>query len=214
MLFTQTETVVLDSQRKKLDEYAEILLRINEGINLTGAKNKDEFERKHIQDSVLAFSQVQKTNLPVEQYIDVGSGGGIPGIILAILSPATRVTLVERRVKKATALLSIVKELGLEDRVKVLAKPFEEIKPVHSKAVIWFRGFLPGPKLIAFLSKNFKAQELPTLVLMKGPSWSKEKEELLLVPNIAKEWRSRFEKSETISYKLPENSGDRVLVFV
>src|SRR5690606_22129242 len=111
---------------------------------------------------------------------DVGSGGGIPGVILAILSPKMRVTLIERRVKKANALSEIVQFLGLENRVKVLGKPFEEVAGFSKKTPIWFRGFLPGGKLADYLSKSFPDGNLGTLILMKGPAWEKELTEILL----------------------------------
>lgn len=197
--------------RPLLPRYMASLLDWNTRVNLTGAATPDELAAKHVADSVLAWSvRHADARAPI---IDVGSGGGIPGIVLAGINEQARVTLVERRVKKAGVLKEIVREVGLGDRVRVVGKPFEEIeRPVEAE--FWFRGFLPGPKLGQYLSESFPKAELGTLVLMKGPAWGREKEELLALPKLREVWRRRFEVAVERPYILPGGAGDRVLVLV
>jgi len=196
---------------KDLVEYMRLVLDLNEQMNLTGAKTCEEFALKHVADVWGAFQAIGGLQSRV---LDVGSGAGIPGIILGILAPDTEVFLVERRQKKAGALSHIVSKLGLEGRVKVIAKSFEEIPSLPKEAEIWMRGFLPGPKLAEYLSRNWPRADLMSLVLMKGPGWPAEKLEIMSQPRVKDAWKQRFASAEEISYALPRDAGQRILVLV
>ncbi len=214
-------------QTAKLTAYAERLMHYNEQVNLTGAKTMEDLVVKHVVDSVFAFEALQKVNNlatnqkhpKLQNIIDIGSGGGLPGIVLAILLPETKVFLVERRVKKASYLEKIISDLKLDDQIMVVAKPMEEAKHLISltsnpwNTQCWVRGFLPGPKLIAFLSEFFEPKQLRPLILMKGPSWQTEKEEALK-QNVSTAWKERFLSSQELEYQLPNNSGSRTLVIL
>lgn len=196
---------------KDLAEYMRLVLEFNQQVNLTGAKSCQELALKHVADVWGAFQAIGGVRGRV---IDVGSGAGIPGIILGILSPETEVFLVERRQKKASALSHIVSKLGLEGRVKVISKSFEEVPLLPKGAEIWMRGFLPGPKLAEYISRYWPRADLPTLVLMKGPGWGTEKLEIMNQQRIKGSWKERFASAEEISYALPHDAGQRVLVLV
>jgi 16S rRNA (guanine527-N7)-methyltransferase len=195
---------------KALGEYVQKLLDWNEKINLTGASTPEEFALKHVAD-VWGATQVYQ---PGELIADIGSGGGVPGIILAIMLPNSRVTLVERRQKKAGVLSDLVKELGLTERVRVLARSFEEIRTFEEETEFWFRGFLPGPKLSVYLSEFFPRAQLGRLVLMKGPAWADEKLEIMNQKKVKADWVERFAEAAEIPYSLPQGAGERVLVVV
>jgi 16S rRNA (guanine(527)-N(7))-methyltransferase RsmG len=187
------------------------LLDWNEKINLTGAKDPKELALKHIADVWYAVNALGR---PKPEIYDVGSGGGIPGIVLGVISPSVRVTLVERRQKKASVLHNIISELGLEKRVRVISRSFEEIGKYPEEAEYWFRGFLPGPKLATYFSRFFPEAQLGQLVLMKGPAWSQEKLEILKTPKIRDAWIERFSAAAEIEYDLPCEAGRRVLALV
>lgn len=191
--------------------YMKLLLEWNEKINLTGARNVDELALKHVVD---VWSALNVLGGPTERVVDVGSGGGIPGIILAIMSPLTDVVLVERRQKKAGVLSQIIKELDLEKRVRVFSKSFEEVKGLHKDAEYWFRGFLPGPKFAVYLSEFFPHADLGQLVLMKGPAWPQEKLEIMSQPKVKRAWKERFGSAAELNYSLPADAGERLLVVV
>ncbi|MBI3556637.1 MAG: class I SAM-dependent methyltransferase, partial [Deltaproteobacteria bacterium] len=145
---------------------------------------------------------------------DVGSGGGIPGIILGIVSPETNVILVERRQKKAGVLATIVSEMGLDARIKALARSFEEVKSFKDDTEYWFRGFLPGPKLAVYLSEHFPRADIGQLVLMKGPAWPNEKLDIMSEPKVKEAWLERFGSAAELNYSLPHGAGERILVLV
>lgn len=196
---------------EKLIQYMQALLSWNQKINLTGAKSSKELAFKHIADVWQALQILKK---PKSHIFDVGSGAGLPGLPLAIMCPFIKATLIERRKNKAFVLMRIVSELALQNQVSVLEQSFEMIDFFPKNTEFWFRGFLPGPKLAAYLSRFFSEGKLGQLVLMKGPAWPKEKEEILNGKNIKLVWKERFLKAVELEYSLPKNFGQRILVLV
>ncbi len=197
-------------------EFAASLIKENQSTNLTGAKTEEEFYLKHIVDAALAWKTLD-ASMPLlsraEHHWDVGSGNGIPGIIVAILAEESRVTLVERREKKAAALSSVVSSLGLSDRVDVVCKTFEQIRPYPERSdTIWFRGFLPGPKLIEYLSQNFDPADLGPIILMKGQAWGDELVGAVRAKSASKDWKIKFSSCQNYKYEELEHLGQRLVV--
>jgi 16S rRNA (guanine527-N7)-methyltransferase len=94
---------------ERLDRYAELLLRRNAAVNLTGARDRRALD-EHIAD---ALSIARHVRSPL---VDVGSGGGLPGIPLA-LATRTRVVFVESVAKKARFLREAIAALGIDAEV-------------------------------------------------------------------------------------------------
>jgi 16S rRNA (guanine527-N7)-methyltransferase len=95
-------------QSAALARFVELLLRWNEVYNLTGRRGADEIVDRHLVESfalrpLLAGSAVA----------DVGSGGGLPGLPLAVVEPQRRFTLIESRAKRVRFLRHVVGELAL-----------------------------------------------------------------------------------------------------
>ena len=108
--------VACDSaQVEALSSYAEALLRWNARINLTAARSIDVLVAEHFVD---AFALARKLERP-ERAIDVGSGGGLPAIPLALLRPSLGIELCEPIAKKAAFLRTAIRELGLGARATV-----------------------------------------------------------------------------------------------
>lgn len=93
----------------RLTRYGEAVLEANRRFNLTGAKTPAEFA-PHVLDSLTIASEVH------ESLVDVGSGGGLPAIPLAIVT-GVPVTMIETTVKKARFLEEMLAELGLPGEV-------------------------------------------------------------------------------------------------
>jgi len=113
----------LDLQRgqvRLLAAFASLLLARNKRVNLTAVTDLVDVQSKHLLDS-LTLAPVLKTELTARQssLVDVGSGGGLPGVPLAVALPELRVALVEATGKKAEFLAHVVRELQL-DNVRVL----------------------------------------------------------------------------------------------
>lgn len=105
----------------RLAAYRTALLAINAELNLTATDDPSEFTLRHIVDSIAAYRYFSTA----KTILDVGSGGGLPGIPLALLFPNTAVTLCESKAKKASALTSMVRTLSLVNVRVAHANVFE-----------------------------------------------------------------------------------------
>ncbi|MDB4986944.1 MAG: gidB [Myxococcaceae bacterium] len=101
----------------QLRRYLVRLLETNQSFNLTAITEPDEAWHKHVLDSLTLVAELSAL-APGSTVIDVGSGGGLPAIPLAIALPALHFTLLEATAKKARFLEQIASELGL-DNVRV-----------------------------------------------------------------------------------------------
>lgn len=102
---------ITDAQHAALGRYLHRLLETNKQFNLTAIRDADEAWMRHILDSLSLLPFLEG----VETFIDVGSGGGLPGIPVAIVRPDLRVTLLEATGKKARFLASTAAALGLSN---------------------------------------------------------------------------------------------------
>jgi 16S rRNA (guanine527-N7)-methyltransferase len=105
------------AQRAPIILHARFLLAWNAAINLTAITDPVALARLHVADSLAAVDLVAAG--PHADLLDIGSGGGFPGLPLALALPATRVVLVEATAKKARFLAALVGALGLADRIAV-----------------------------------------------------------------------------------------------
>jgi len=111
--------------RAAIDDHVRLLLAWNEAINLSGIRAPEMMAREHVLDSLTALPLLRRAG--IEEFVDLGSGGGYPGLPLALALPARRALLVESVGKKARFLEVTVAALGLEDRVAVAAVRAEAI---------------------------------------------------------------------------------------
>jgi 16S rRNA (guanine527-N7)-methyltransferase len=93
-----------------LEKFVELLLRWNEVYNLTGVRGADEVVDRHLVESFALRAHLKGTHVA-----DVGSGGGLPGVPLAIAEPERRFTLIESRAKRVRFLRHVVGELKLKN---------------------------------------------------------------------------------------------------
>lgn len=136
----------------RLETYAALLQKWNAAINLVAKSTLDELWQRHIVDSAqLArfFPQGQAV------WADLGSGGGLPGLILAIMAletaPGLRFHLVESDQRKATFLRQVARELALP--VTVSAARIESLPPMAAQ-VISARALAPLPMLCGFAAQH------------------------------------------------------------
>lgn len=108
----------------KLVEYGEAVLAANVRANLTAASSWEELVDYHILDCLVGISLVPWKDVGIA--VDLGSGGGLPGLVLAVAVPGVRVRLVEARQKKASFLRWCADRLGL-DNVEVVAARAEDL---------------------------------------------------------------------------------------
>lgn len=108
---------------EQLEKYDEVLRAENKKYNLTAIKNKEGVYLKHFYDS-LTLSKIIK--LENQSLCDIGTGAGFPGMVLKIVYPNLKVTLVDATEKKCKFLQLVIQELGLKN-----------IEVIHARAEIY-----------------------------------------------------------------------------
>jgi 16S rRNA (guanine527-N7)-methyltransferase len=111
------------AQSQHLLAFADLLIRWNQKINLTGARSAAALLAEHYPD---AFALARRLDRPA-RVLDVGSGGGLPALPLALLRPDLTLVLCEPIAKKVSFLRTAVRELGLTGRVQVEQLRAEEL---------------------------------------------------------------------------------------
>ncbi len=111
-------------QQKLLDQHLELVISINKTTNLTRITSWEKGQVLHIEDSLLGLEVIN--NAPEGRYVDLGTGGGFPGIPLAITT-GRETLLVDSVGKKTKALDHIISELGLSDTVSTFNGRAEDL---------------------------------------------------------------------------------------
>jgi 16S rRNA (guanine527-N7)-methyltransferase len=164
------EGIALESsQVERLDRYRELLWSCNETMNLTRHTTLEKFVSRDVMDSW----QLAKLLEPGERVLDVGTGGGVPGIVMAILRPDLKISMCESTVKKARAVESMVAELGLA--TPVYACRAEEVLEMSTFNALVARAVAALPKLLTWIRPHWDAFD--RLLLIKGPAWAEERAE-------------------------------------
>ena len=123
---------ITDNKFNQLCLYIDLLEKWNVAYNLTALKDERQMVYHHLLDSLSLTPFVSDTAKTV---LDVGSGGGTPGIPLAIYRPDLAVTLVDSNSKKTAFLRQAVIELGLNN-VQVITERVENIKEIQFDTIV------------------------------------------------------------------------------
>ena len=154
---------------EKLDEYCQRLWALNEQINLTRHTSYDLFVRRDLLDTF----ELAKFIPAGEEVLDVGTGGGVPGIPLAILRPDLKVSLCDSVGKKARAAEQLVTELKLPVYVHVAR--VQDVLDEHSFDTLVTRAVGSLTQLCNWLSDYWHC--FNRLLAIKGPRWVEERGE-------------------------------------
>lgn len=151
----------------QLDEYCRLLWDWNEKINLTRHTTFDLFVRRDLLDSW----QLSKVIDPGEDILDIGSGGGVPGLLLAILRPDVQVSVCDSVGKKAKVLDDIVERMKLS--VPVHAMRVQAVLEDYRYSSLVARAVGPLEKLCEWLKEDW--HNFDRLLALKGPKWIEER---------------------------------------
>ncbi|KID55493.1 16S rRNA methyltransferase [Pseudoalteromonas luteoviolacea] len=138
-LLVETSISLTENQKQQLVDYVELLDKWNKAYNLTSVRDPKEMMVKHILDSL-----VVAPHLSGKHYIDVGTGPGLPGIVLAIALPETEFVLLDSLGKRVRFLTQVKHALGLKN-----------VTPVQSRV----EEYQPSVKLDGVLSRAFASLE-------------------------------------------------------
>lgn len=156
----------------RLEYYQAMLRKWNQRINLVSPSTLANMETRHIADCLQLADLADPAD---DEWTDLGSGGGLPGLILAIAKADTRTafTLIESDQRKAAFLRSVIRETELP-RVTVLSQRIESVPPLNA-AYVSARALAPLGQLMAYLDLHLAPSG--KAFLMKGRQWQTEIEE-------------------------------------
>ena len=182
-----------------LDQYCHLLWEWNDKLNLTRHTDYEKFVGRDVVDS-RAIAQFLEQG---EKVLDVGTGGGVPGVVLAILRDDLQVALCESVGKKARAVADIVARLGLAVPAHH-ARAEDLLAAAHFQTLV-IRAVARLKKLLEWFQPHWNAFD--RLLVLKGPSWVEERGEARHF-GLMHELQLR----KLTSYPLPGTASESVLL--
>ena len=151
-----------------LEKYLDEIMLFNPILKLVGEKNREEIIHRHILDSASAYSVFSSLTTPGSSIADLGTGAGLPGIVLAILFPDRKFFLIDRMTRRIGFLRAVTAKLELSNTVIVS----EDICNVNTRFdCVTSRAFRP---LVAVAGEMMKLA--PLSILYKGTRNNAEEE--------------------------------------
>ena len=194
-----------ERQRDQFAALQDLYTEWNAKINVISRKDMESFYEKHVLHS-LGIAIVYSFK-PGQKVLDVGTGGGFPGIPLAILFPETKFHLVDSIGKKIKVVLAVAEALGLEN-VRADHGRAEEFKGpydfVVSRAVTQMQRFVPWIKG-KISQKNLDADRINGLLYLKGGDLAEELGTMKArISNLSNVFTSEFFETKKVVY-LPKS---------
>ena len=195
---------ITPNMEQQLEEYVNFLLEYNEHTNLTAIKTKEEVYLKHFYDS-LTLTKI--ANLEKGSLLDVGTGAGFPGLVLAIIFPNLDVTLLDSNNKKITFLKECITRLQIKNAHTVYSRA-EDYTKIHRESFDFVTSRAVA-ELRILLELNIPAVKVNGLFLaMKGNIETELQSSLKTMQILG---CSILEKQE---FTLPYNGGVRTLLSI
>ncbi len=186
-------------QTARLDRYCRLLWEWNEKMNLTRHTDYEKFVGRDVMDSWQLAAQLQAG----EEVLDVGTGGGVPGVVLVILRPDLRVSLCESVGKKAKAVEAMVRELDLT--VPVYASRAEKVLEEFRYDALVVRAVGPLWKMLRWFEPHWAS--FGRLLVVKGPAWPDERNEAR-----HRGMLNKLELRRAASYPMPGTNSESVIL--
>jgi len=185
-----------DSQQQQLLAFLALLNKWNKAYNLTAVRDEREMVSRQLLDSLSILPWVT-----TEHLLDVGAGGGLPGIPLAIVFPDKRFTLLDSNGKKTRFLNQCVLELGLNN-VEVIHGRAEDCRPEQPHSQISSRAFTALENLVTWCGQLLTSDG--QFLAMKGQY---PDDEVAALP-------AGWQVESSHSLKVPGADGERHLLIV
>ncbi|MCI2394673.1 16S rRNA (guanine(527)-N(7))-methyltransferase RsmG [Aliiroseovarius sediminis] len=160
---------------ERLERYAQLLKKWNPAINLVAPSTIDALWSRHFLDSIQIFSLAPEK---VTKWCDMGTGGGFPGLIIAILAkesdPERQTVCIESDLRKATFLRTVARETGVN--AMILSKRIEGAEPQEAD-IVSARALAPLKDLLGYADRHLSPQG--HCIFLKGENYRSEVEEAL-----------------------------------
>jgi 16S rRNA (guanine527-N7)-methyltransferase len=160
---TRVEPALPADARDRLSAYLDLLAKWNRVYNLTAIRIRSLMESHHVNDALAVLPFLPAS--PTVRLLDVGSGGGVPGIPIAIARPDWRIAVLDTNRKKTTFLTQAAIELGLTN-VRVVASRIEDFRSDEAFDVVISRAFSDLRTFAEVAARHVRADGM--LVAMKG----------------------------------------------
>ena len=189
-------------QLEKLEKYYEILEKENKLYNLTSIIEKESVYLKHFYDSLTIVKIIDLNN---ESLCDLGTGAGFPGMVLKIMFPNLKVTLIDATLKKCNFLEKVIKELHLENINVINTRVEEYAKEVREKYdIVTARAVAPLKHLLEYGVPLLKING--TIIAMKG-NISEELDGIETYKS-----KLKIKQNKRIDFQLPIENSNRTLI--
>ena len=186
-----------DKQQEQLLDYLALLFKWNSVYNLTSVREPMQMMTHHVLDSLAAVSAFNSAN----NVLDVGAGGGLPGMVLAISRPGMKVSMIDTVHKKTAFLTQVKAELGLAN-VTVYTMKVQDLQPPQKFDVITSRAFADLSDFVNW--SGHVLAEGGQFIALKGTAPPEEQERL------PAEWKV----TELRPITVPGLQAERHLVFI
>ena len=190
-----------EEQLVKLNKFYNLLIEWNEKINLTRITEEKEVYLKHFYDS-LTISKVVDLSTK-ETLCDVGTGAGFPGIVLKIVFPNLKITLVDSLLKRVNYLNTIISDLELENIYAIHSRG-EDFKEKFD--VVTARAVANIEKLLGFTMHLVNKEGM--FIAMKG---NIEEE---MTSEVINKINKKYQITEINKFLLPKENSNRSLVVI
>lgn len=128
-----------EEAQRRLQRFSDLLKRWNRAFNLVSRKDVHRLESRHVDDSLRLLASLDSEG----PLLDIGSGGGLPGLVLAIAQPQRSVVLLDRSDRKCRFLIQAATELELTN-VKVVCADIESFQAPHVFTYVVSRAVAPA----------------------------------------------------------------------
>lgn len=183
-------------QNAKLKEYVELLLRWNQKINLIGKSTESDIWNRHILDSAQLMNLLTENNLNQFNCVDIGTGAGLPGVVLSILG-VKNITLVEKSPLKCN-FLKEAKKVS-ENHIEIINDTIENISD-RKFDIMFSRALADLNRLLGYSIKLLKTDG--KCIFLKG---RKLKEELVMAKKL-------YDFEYTMKKSLTSDEGTVILI--
>lgn len=208
-VFAAYDIFLTDQQYEQLEKYYQLLLKWNKKVNLTSITEYEDVVWKHFLDSSLIMLSKEWKEQLSATILDVGTGAGFPGIVLAILNPKKKFTLLDSLNKRVDFLNIVIQELSLKnvDTFHGRAETFGRMEKFRNRFdFVVSRAVAELPVLMEYCVPFVKKDGF--FVSYKG---KRQEEELKMAAHAFEELDASFDHLQEFSL---QNDEKRYLLFI